>query len=72
MNDKLERLADLEGYDDYMDMLEDATYDSVVPAICTNPDCDATSQLEPDGEGGLCENCGTNTMTSCLILAGLV
>jgi len=44
--------------------------DSTVPAICTN--CDATSYMEPDQEKGFCENCGNNSVVSCLVLAGLI
>ena len=71
--DKLSILADIEGFDSVEDMLEEATFDSVTCGICTNEGCDATtSRIEPDGHGMLCENCGTNTIDSCLIIAGLI
>lgn len=69
---KLNRLAELEGYEDSMDMLEDATFDSIVPAICTNEFCDYTTQMEPDQAEGHCEICGTKTVVSCLILGGVM
>jgi len=69
---KLNVLAELEGYPDRMDMLEDAVFDSLCPAICTNTNCDAIADLEPDQDRGWCEACGTNTMKSALILAGLI
>lgn len=68
---KLEELAEIEGME-VMEMLEEATFDSLARSICTNPGCDYTTQLEPDQDRGWCENCQTNTVTSCLILAGLI
>lgn len=66
--DKLERLAQMEGWSDVQDMLEAAVYDSVVPAICMN--CDYTESLEPDGEM-TCPECG-GRVKSCLIIANLI
>jgi len=65
-------LTDSEGYDDPLDMLEVATFDSVAPAICTNEGCGYTTNMEPDQDRGWCEICGTNTVKSCLILAGII
>jgi hypothetical protein len=67
---KLETLAEIEGYEDAQEMLEAAGCDSVVPAICT--ECDATAELEPDAENDYCEECGGNTLSSCLIIAGVI
>lgn len=69
-NELLNYLANEEGYDDVMEMLEAATFDSVVPAICT--ECQGTGNMEPDQDQGHCEGCGNNTMVSCLILAGII
>ena len=70
---KLQELADIEGYDSVEDMLEKATFDSVTCGICINDGCDATTScIEPDGHGMLCEECGTKTISSCLILAGII
>jgi hypothetical protein len=44
---------------------------SVVPAIRMNAGCDYTDYLEPDQKRGWCDNCQTNSMKSCLILAGV-
>jgi hypothetical protein len=55
-----------------MDMLEHATFDSVAPAICSNEGCDYSTEMEPDQDRGWCEECGTNTVVSCLILAGII
>jgi hypothetical protein len=68
---KLETLAEIEGME-VQEMLGEATYDSVAPGICTNPDCSYTTTVEPDQTKGWCEICNTNTVSSCLILAGLL
>ena len=67
---KLSQLASIEGFDSIDDLLAEAVYDTCY-AICTNPECDFTTILEPDAENVTCEECGTPTVTSCLILAGL-
>jgi len=69
---KLNDLASIEGFEDPMDMLEEAVYDSVVPAICMNPGCEYTTGMEPDQDQGWCEACSTNTVKSCLVLAGII
>lgn len=69
---KIKELAEQYGFDDTMDMLEEASMDSVVPAICMNPDCDYTTGMEPDQSEGWCEMCDTNTVKSCLVLAGIM
>ena len=70
--EKLEKLAEIEGYSNYMDMLGEATNDSIAKGICTNVGCDYTTDVEPDSDGGWCEECNANTVHSCLILAGVI
>ena len=72
MANKLETLTEIEGYDDTFDMLEAVTFDSVAPGICKNPDCTYTCNVEPDSDSGWCEVCETNSVVSCLILAGVI
>lgn len=69
---KLEKLAEIEGYADVMEMLEQATFDSVSPGICTRKGCDYTTEVEPDQDRGYCEVCGTQTVKSALMLAGII
>lgn len=69
---KLDRLAELEGYEDSILMLEDATFESIVPGICTNEMCDYTADIEPDCREGHCMSCNTYTVSSCLVLGGLI
>lgn len=68
----LNKLAEIEGYEDPMDMLEDASTDSVVPGICRVKGCGYTTGVEPDQRQGWCENCEKGTVVSCLILAGVI
>ena len=68
---KLATLALIEGTS-IMEMLEQGTFDSVCPGICTNKDCDYTTEVEPDCRGGHCEECGTQTVRSALVLAGMI
>jgi hypothetical protein len=69
---KLMKLCDLEGFDMLDDLLEAAATDSVCPAICMTEGCDYTTEMEPDQDQGFCEVCGGNTVTSALVLAGLI
>jgi hypothetical protein len=68
---KLQQLADMEGIP-VLEMLEEATFDSIAPGICTRPDCDFTTEVEPDQRLGLCEYCEAHTVKSCLVIAGLI
>lgn len=70
--EKLQQLSELEGFDSVESMLESAIIDSVCPSICINRGCDYTSDMEPDQREGYCESCGTNTVQSCLVLAGVI
>ena len=69
---KLRALCAAEGFDSIDAMLEAATFDSVSPGICIKPDCDGTTEVEPDQDRGWCEACGGNTVVSALILAGII
>jgi hypothetical protein len=69
---KLKQLAEIEGYDDTMKLLEACVTDSVCPGICTNEDCDYTTEVEPDSATGWCEQCNTNTVSSALVLAEII
>ena len=70
--EKLAKLLEAEGYDTLKDLAKAVVSDSVSPAICTEPDCDHTSEMEPDQDAGYCESCGKNTVVSALVLAGLI
>lgn len=68
-NPKLLKLAEIQGME-VMDMLEEAIYDSICPAICM--ECDATYDYEPDQDRGWCEECKKNTVKSALIIARII
>jgi hypothetical protein len=69
---KLQKLLEIEGYTNVTALLAACVADSVNPAICCNPDCNYTAQMEPDQDRGFCEECRTNTMKSALVLAGVI
>lgn len=72
MTNKIETLAQDWGYVDPEDLAEDYIFDGVCPAICMNADCDYSTEMEPDQDHGWCECCGTNTLSSALILMGVI
>lgn len=63
---------DIEGYDDEYDFLAELMTDSICPGICVNPGCDYTCEVEPDCTNGYCEECGTQSIQSALVLAGII
>lgn len=69
---KLKTLAELEGFDDPTEMLEYYVLDSVNPGICMNEGCNYTTEVEPDSDTGWCEECDTNTVCSCMMLADII
>jgi hypothetical protein len=70
--DKLQKLAESEGCECVNNLLYAAAYDSVVPGICTRPDCSYTCDCEPDARKNHCEACGHQSVQSCLVLAGII
>lgn len=69
---KLDTLAIDWGYEDPEDLAEDYICDGLCPAICMNPSCNYTTEMEPDQDRGWCENCETNSMASAFILMGII
>jgi len=69
---KLTTLLEIEGFATFEELAENVVFDSVSPAICCNPDCNCTCEMEPDQDRGYCDECHTNTMVSALVLAGLI
>ncbi len=69
---KLSKLIESEGFENLEQMLQANMFDSVSPGICVNPECNYTVEVEPDQNRGWCEACGTQTVHSALILAGLI
>jgi hypothetical protein len=69
---KLAKLLAIEGYASTEAFAEAFVSDSVCPAICMSDDCDHTTALEPDQDQGWCDECNAGTMTSGLVLMGLI
>ena len=69
---KLRTLVETEGYPNLEALLQATITDSVCPAICTTDSCSYTCEMEPDQDRGWCDECGTNTVQSALVLAGLI
>ena len=68
---KLEQLANESGMTP-MEFIEHYVFDDVVPGICVCPDCDYTTEVEPDQRHGYCEECGRQNVQSGLVLAGIL
>ena len=69
---KLMKVCEAEGFATIDDLIALSVADSVCPAICMTEGCDYTTEMERDQDAGYCEACGSNTVTSALVLAGLI
>lgn len=69
---KLKTLMKAEGYEGLHDFLDAVVGDSISPAICIEPTCNYTTEMEPDQTEGYCEACGQNTVVAPLILAEII
>lgn len=69
--DKLAKLAEIEGLT-IEELCEQAVMDVTCKGICSEPECNYTTDVEPDQDNGYCENCGGQTVKSCLVLAGII
>ena len=69
---KLMKLCDAEGFERLEDLLALSISDIMCPAICMTEGCDHITETESDQDEGYCEACGGNTVTSALVLAGLI
>jgi hypothetical protein len=69
---KLIKVCEAEGFATIDDLVALTVADSMCPAICMTEGCDYIAPMESDQEEGYCENCGSNTMVSVLVLAELI
>jgi len=60
------------GYDSEEEIINTYISESVVPGICMNDICDYTTDVEPDCSDSYCEICDTNTVSSILVIAGVI
>lgn len=70
--EKLQQLARDWGYETPEALVEHYIFDGVMPAICMNPGCGYSTEMEPDQDHGWCESCGTNTLKAASILLGVI
>jgi hypothetical protein len=70
-DNKLEILAAQYGYS-VDELIEEYGLESLVPAICMNEGCEYVTECEPDQREGWCGACGTTTVRSALVLAGMM
>ena len=68
---KLDQLASTWGMS-VSELIETYALDEVVPGICMNAGCTYSSEVEPDQRKGWCEECETTSVTSALVLAGII
>ena len=68
----LRKLADSEGFASVDALIEATVVDSASPGICAKANCGGTIEVEPDQDRGWCPVCGSNTVMSALILAGII
>ena len=69
---KLLKLRDAQGFKCLDNLLSLSVTVSVCPAICMMEGCDHITKMESDQNEGYCEACGGTTVTSVLVLAGLI
>lgn len=71
LSDAIKQLAQDEGYDDVMSMLEASVTDSMVPGLCVG--CGyTTTECEPDAVDNHCDECDQPKVRSVLVLAGVI
>lgn len=69
---KLRKIVESEGYPDLGTLLQACIADAVAPGICIKPECDYTTEIEPDQRRGYCEACAGQTVQSALVLADMI
>ena len=71
---KLAKLLAAEGFTDITELAQEALLGSAAgtPSICMNEGCNYICEMELDQEEGWCDECGTNSMMSGLVLAELI
>jgi hypothetical protein len=51
---------------------EEYVLSEVVPGICMNEHCEYTADVAPGEREGWCEECGTRSVRSGIVLAGII
>ena len=66
--DKLKTLAEIEGFSTVDALIQHWHIDSVCPGICGRPNCEYSTNVEPDSRSGWCEECSAGTIISAIEL----
>ena len=53
-------------------LIDEYALEDAVPGICMNPGCGYTTGCAADLRGGWCEKCGTPSVKSGIVLAGII
>ena len=69
---KLLKILAATGYHHLEDLLRDRITDTLAPAICMTEGCDHVAEFEKDQRKGVCEACGSHTVTSVFVLADII
>jgi hypothetical protein len=69
---KLIAVCKSEGFKCIEDLIAATSLDAVSPGICMNEGCNYVTEVEPDQREGYCEACDDCSVTSALILAGVI
>lgn len=68
---KIKTLLENEGCSSTEQFIEEFAFESLVPGICMNKGCNSIYYYEPDQARGHCEECGTKTVKSGIMLLGI-
>jgi len=69
--DKLETLLNMEGLTEE-ELLTESLMEGNSYGICSNKDCNYTTNIEADNDKGYCEICKTNTVISAEMMLGII
>ena len=69
---KLLKILAATGHHHLEDLLQERITDTLAPAICMIEGCDHVADFEKDQTKGICEACGSHTVTSVFVLADVI
>ena len=69
---KLLKLLAATGHHHLEDLLQERITDTMAPSICMTEGCDHVADFEKDQTEGVCEACGSRTVTSVFVLADVI
>jgi len=58
--------------DNEIELFEMAMNDLQAPGICVVDGCEFTTLVDQDTDDGFCDECGNQSVKSCLIIAGMI